>query len=135
MAAPSSFPKRASFHKILGSIAMVSVSLSVLIEGTDASLTASLCLEQILVFASMAIIAVKRCTLAVATEAETRTLNEAGTSYSVNSFVHSYYYKLHLLHSFSLTCSFLIIVFSLLDLVSKRPNCRITCIRWRNELM
>lgn len=77
----------------------------------------------------MATIATKQCTEAVATEAEVRSMTamsgpsaETPTLAVTKNFVASYYYKLHLLHIFSLTSSFLIVVFSCLDLVPTRDD-------------
>ena len=67
----------------------------------------------------MAIIATKQCTQAVVTENETRHLNNLA---QIKAFVFSYYYKIHILHIFSLTSAFLIVVFSFLNLVPSRDD-------------
>lgn len=84
---------------------------------------------QVLIISSMATIATKRCTEPVATEAEVRSMTamsgpsaEVPTQAVTRTFAASYYYKLHLLHLFSLSSSFLILLFSCLDLVPTRDD-------------
>lgn len=77
----------------------------------------------------MAIVAGKHCTEPAATEAEVQSMTaasgpsaEAPSAGAVRTFVARYYYKLHLLHLFSLGAAFLVVLFSALDLVPTRDD-------------
>ena len=77
----------------------------------------------------MAIVAGKHCTEPAATEAEVQSMTaasgasaEAPSADAVRTFVARYYYKLHLLHLFSLGAAFLVVLFSALDLVPTRDD-------------
>lgn len=69
---------------------------------------------------SIAILAVKECSVAVVIEddAEKMMLDQV----KIDNYVHSYYHKMHILHTLSLISAFLIVLLSFIDLVPKHND-------------
>ncbi len=68
------------------------------------------------IFASLAIIATKKCHIAAASEADSKDLK---TDEDIEKFISNYFVKLHILHALALICGSIVIIFGFIDLV---PN-------------
>ena len=66
---------------------------------------------------SMSILAMKQCNEAVVVEDDAKHLMQ--DQEKIDSYVLTFYYKLHILHVFSIICAFLIVLLSFIDLVPK----------------